>query len=259
MDLELCGKVVIVTGGTAGIGKAAVKEFLREGAFCAVCGRNKEKIDAFVKEMPERYTLAMQADVSDKLQMEKFAKTVFGKFGRIDVWVNNAGVDIKKSFMDYTDEDWDQIQGINLKGIWDCCRIAASYMIKQNSGVIINISSYASKIPHAGGAIYAASKAGVSSLTKTLAAELAPYHIRVVGIIPGMIKTGISEENIRENGKEYVQNIAMKRLGVPEDLSKPIVFLASEAAGYISGFDMEITGGKYAAQNTDWPWKQLKE
>lgn len=132
-------------------------------------------------------------------------------------------------------------------------------MMEQKSGVIINISSYASKIPHSEGAIYAASKAAVSSLTKTLAADLAPYNIRVVGIIPGMIQCDISKDSIKENGPSYVQNIAMKRLGVPEDLAKPIVFVSSDAAGYMSGFDMEITGGKYAAQNTDWPWERLKK
>ena len=130
-------------------------------------------------------------------------------------------------------------------------------MMEQKSGVIINISSYASKIPHAEGAVYAASKAAVSSLTKTLAANLAPYNIRVMGIIPGMIQSDISEDSIKVNRASYVQNIAMKRLGVPEDLAKPIVFVCSDAASYMSGFDMEITGGKYAAQNTDWPWERL--
>ena len=134
-------------------------------------------------------------------------------FGRIDVWVNNAGIAINKFFLDYTEEEWDRIQSINLKGVWNGCRAAAPYMQEQESGVIINISSFAAKIPLADGPIYAASKAGVSSLTKTLAADLAPWGIRVMGVIPGMIRTAISEENIRVNEEKFVQAISMKRLG----------------------------------------------
>ncbi|MCI8549767.1 MAG: 3-oxoacyl-ACP reductase FabG [Lachnospiraceae bacterium] len=262
MDLHLKDKVVVVTGGAAGIGRAIAEEFLREGAQVVVFGRGKEKLESFLADMKGQgfcKALALQADVTKKEQISALAEEVFRTFGRIDVWVNNAGVDIKKMFLDYSQEDWDRIVGTNLDGVWNCTRIAAPYMMKQGEGVFINISSYTSKIPHAGGAIYAATKAAVSSMTKTLAAELAPYNIRVVGIIPGMIKTNISTENIRENHDEYVRNIAMKRLGVPEDLAKPAVFLASDAAQYISGVELEVAGGKYASQNTDWPWKQRKE
>ena len=259
MDLHLKDKVVVVTGGAAGIGRAIAEEFLREGARVAVFGRGQEKLDRFLADMKGLgfdKTLALQADVRETEQVRALTEQVVRTFGQIDVWVNNAGIDIKKVFLDYDEADWDRIVGTNLEGIWNCTRIAAPYMMKRGEGVFLNISSYTAKIPHAGGAVYAATKAGVSSLTKTLAAELAPYGIRVVGIIPGMIKTNISTENIRENQEEYVRNIAMKRLGVPEDLAKPAVFLASDAAQYISGVELEVAGGKYASQNTDWPWKQ---
>ena len=262
MDLHLKGKVVAVTGGAAGIGRAAAEEFLKEGALLAVCGRTEARLEAFAAEMkeqgfPEVYT--MQADVSSAEQMNAFAAGIRKRFGRIDVWVNNAGIAINKFFLDYTEEEWDRIQSINLKGVWNGCRAAAPYMQEQESGVIINISSFAAKIPLADGPIYAASKAGVSSLTQTLAADLAPWGIRVMGVIPGMIRTAISEENIRVNEEKFVQAISMKRLGLPEDLAKPVVFIASDAAAYMSGFDIEITGGKFAAQNTDWPWQVKKE
>ena len=107
-------------------------------------------------------------------------------------------------------------------------------------------------------AIYGAAKSGVSSLTRTLAAELAPYHIRVLGVVPGMIDTEISKANIKENGEQLVQNVSLGRLGAAEDLAGPIVFLASEQAEYMTGFDLEVTGGKFAVQNTRWAWN-LKE
>lgn len=260
MDLHLNGKVVVITGGAGGIGGATGEEFLREGVRLAVCGRSEAKLRHYAEKMgsagysPVFYECA---DVADESEIKRFVEHVIKEFGKIDIWINNAGIAINKYFLDFTDEDWNNIQGINLKGVWTCCRAVAPYMMEQKSGVIINISSYASKIPHAEGSVYAASKAAVSSLTKSLAADLAPYNIRVVGIIPGMIQCDISKESIKENKAEYVQNIAMKRLGVPEDLAKPIVFVSSDAAGYMSGFDMEITGGKYAAQNTDWPWERL--
>lgn len=262
MDLHLKNKVVVITGGAGGIGGATGEEFLREGALLAICGRSVEKLQKYAEKMAAKGyppVFCESADVSVERDVKAFVEHVVEKFGKIDIWVNNAGIAINKYFLDFSEEDWNSVQGINLKGVWNCCRAVAPHMMAQNSGVIINISSYASKIPHSEGAIYAASKAAVSSLTKTLAADLAPYHIRVMGIIPGMIQCDISKDSIKENGPSYVQNIAMKRLGVPEDLAKPIVFVSSDAAGYMSGFDMEITGGKYAAQNTDWPWERLKK
>lgn len=262
MDLNLKNKTVVITGGTIGIGRATAVEFLREGANVAVFSRKKENVAQFVKEMSEEFSAEKvygeSADVTDEEQVKCFAENVNRHFGSIDIWINNAGIAINKPFMEFTKEDWDSINRINLEGVWNCARIAASYMREQESGVIINISSYASLIPHAGGAIYAATKAAVSSLTKTLAAELAPYGVRVVGIIPGMIRTNIAKENIAKFEAKYVRDISMKRLGVPEDLAKPIVFLCSDAAGYISGTDIEITGGKYAVQNSDWAWDVKK-
>lgn len=264
MDLGLNGKVVVITGGAAGIGKATAKEFLREGAYVAVCGRRADKVKEFCEEMKNlgyARVYGESLDVRSKDAVKEFAIHVFEKFGSIDVWMNNAGIAIDKPFMESTDEEWNKIIGTNLEAVWNCIRTAAPYMMKQEKGVFINISSYAAKIPSAGGAIYAAAKAGVSSLTKTLAAELAPYNIRVLGIIPGMINTEISKKNIKSNREKLISNISMKRLGEAEDLAKPIVFLSSDAAGYMSGFDVEITGGKFAAQNTDWPWeiKKLKD
>ena len=261
MELNLKGKVVVITGGAAGIGRATSIEFLKEGAIVAVCGRRNEKIEKFYTEMSNLgYQVYGEAlNIRDCKAVQRFAENIIHKFGKIDIWVNNAGVALDKPFWEFTKEEWDNIVETNLEAVWNCTRICARYMMEKESGVIINISSYASKIPIAGGPIYAATKAGVSSLTKSFASELAPYNIRVIGIVPGMINTEISKKNIAENKDKLISNISMKRLGEAEDLAKPIVFLSSDAAGYMSGFDVEITGGKYATQNTDWPWRIKNE
>ncbi|MFT3985952.1 MAG: SDR family oxidoreductase, partial [Lachnospiraceae bacterium] len=197
-------------------------------------------------------------DIRDKERLKLFAANVHNRFGSLDVWVNNAGVANDKPFLDYTEEEWNTIVGINLEAVWDGIRIVSPYMIKQKKGVIINISSFASVIPSVGGAVYGATKAAVSSLTRTTEAELAPYGIRVLGIVPGMINTEISHENIKQNKEKLVRNISAGRLGEAADLAKPIVFLASDAAAYIAGFDVQITGGKFAVQNTERAWEAKK-
>lgn len=144
---------------------------------------------------------------------------------------------------------------IDLEGVFFGTRIAADYMMRQKSGVIINASSFAALIPHANGAVYAVAKAGVSSLTKTSGASLAPYGIRVLGYIPGMIVTDIREHFVSEYHDKFVKDIPAGRLGTPEDLAKPVVFLTSDAARYITACDIEITGGKFAVQDVSMPWK----
>lgn len=259
MDLQLSGKVVAITGGATGIGRAIAMEFLKEGACVAVCGRSTDKLDKFICET-ERFAgnvFCSRADVTDEAAMEKFADAAVQKFGRLDIWINNAGIGINKPLLDYTLDDYDAVMNVNLKAVFICSRIAARRMMPRKKGVIISASSWTSKIPHADGAIYAASKAGVSSLTKSMAANFAPYNIRVLSYLPGMIETDISKAEVDLYRDNYVRNIAMRRLGTPEDLAKPVVFLASDAAGYITGVDVEISGGKFAVQNCELGWQQI--
>jgi NAD(P)-dependent dehydrogenase (short-subunit alcohol dehydrogenase family) len=261
MDLRLKGKSVVITGGGTGIGKEAAKEFAREGAVVSVCGRTLSKLQAMQEEAKsEGLTIHIyQADVVDFKAVETMAARIASDSGGIDVWINNAGVSVNKPIMEFTRDDWNFVMETNLAGVFEGARIAARHMIKQGrGGVIINTSSYNAKIPHSNGGIYAASKAGVSNLTKTFAANLAPYGIRVISIIPGMIETEISRDIISKNRSLYIQNIALQRLGRPEDLAKPMVFLASEGAGYITGVDIEIHGGKYDVQDSPAPWEWKK-
>ena len=258
MDLHLQKKVVVITGGGTGIGKATARAFAQEGARVVICGRRVPVLEqtqqAFRAEGLE--VAVRQLDVCDTQAMQAVADQIAGEYGGIDVWVNNAGIAISKPVMAFTEEDYETITRTNQRSVYEGCRIAGRIMMEQGrGGVIINASSYASKIPHASGAIYAATKAAVNSMTRTFAANLAPYGIRVVGFIPGMIVTEMAAEDIRRNEAHYVQNVALHRLGTPEDMAKPIVFLASDACGYITGVELEVSGGKYGVQNAQEPWR----
>jgi len=254
MELGLKDKVVVITGGSQGIGKAAGLEFAKEGCKVCVCARRQEKLDAAKAEFEalgyELFT--MKVDVTKPAELETLADAVVDKYGRIDIWINNAGVNQFKKVIDYEYDDLMRIINTNLTAVIMGSQIAAKKMKETGGGVILSASSYASITPFAGKAPYAACKSGVVSLTKTLAAEFAPYNIRVNAYIPGLIVTEISRANVELLGEKLVQDIPMKRLGQPEDLAKAIVFLASDsAAGYINGVALEISGAKRCVQN---PW-----
>lgn len=258
MELNLRGKSVVVTGGATGIGEAAALEFAREGAIVSICGRREDRL----REMAEKAALEgltirwYRADVTDIQALEAMAEQICQDCGGIDVWVNNAGIAINKYVMDFTQEDYYKVVSTNMDAVFFGSQIAARHMIRQGrGGVILNAESYAVKIPLAKGTIYAATKAAVQSFVKSFAANLAPYGIRVVGYIPGMIVSEISEQTIAENRRLFTQNIASQRLGRPENLAKALVFLASDAASYINGTDIEIAGGKYAVQDCELPWQ----
>ena len=256
MELGLKDKVVVITGGATGIGKAAAMSFAREGCKLAICGRSQNKLSNVELEFQQAGfpLLAKQADASINSELTAFADAVVKAYGKIDIWVNNAGIYPQGSLMDMTEVEWDKVMNINLKSVFLGSKIAYSYMKDQKKGVILNAESFASLIPSAGSGAYAVSKVGITWLTKVLAAELAPYNIRVNGYIPGLIKTDITEGVIGENEGRFESQIALNRLGVPEDLADGIVFLASDAAGYITGTHLEISGGKLCVQNPHYAW-----
>jgi 3-oxoacyl-[acyl-carrier protein] reductase len=251
MELGLKNRVVAITGGGSGIGKAAAFEFLKEGCRVAICGRTLSKLEAAKKEaQASGYDLLIASvDVKDEKALAAFAENVVRTYGRLDVWVNNAGANQIKSLMDYSVEEFRAMTDGLFVSTFAGSKIAASYMKKQQSGVILNASSFSAVIPNAGRAPYSACKAAVSSLTRTFAAELAPDHIRVVAYVPGMIATEISRKNIELNGKQLMSAIPMQRFGTAEDIASVIVFLASDRASYINGVDIPITGGKLCVQN----------
>ena len=261
MDLHMEGKVVVITGGSQGIGKAAALEFAKEGCQVCVCARREERLMETKAEFAEKgYDLYIRkVDVREQEQVEAFAQDVEERFGKIDVWINNAGANHFQMLLDYSVEEFQDMVNTNLTSVFIGGTAAARRMKKTGGGVILNCSSYAAISPYAGKAPYAACKSGVLSLTKTMAAEFAPYHIRVAAYIPGAIRTEISRPNFERMGDALLRDIPCRRAGEPEDLAKALVFLASDAADYINGVALEISGGKRCVQNPMYAWEQEEQ
>lgn len=254
MDLKLQGRVVAITGGASGIGRSCALRYLEEGCRVAVCGRNRAKLEVFRRHCREagHEVLCVEADVADTEALERFADTAVSHFGRLDVWYNNAGMDIYKPLMDVSLEEWDGLMGINLRGVFAGSRLAAERM--QQGGVIVNASSFAARMPVAGNGAYAVSKWGVEALTRVLAAELAARGIRVFAYMPGMIETELTRGRIEGHRETMTSPIPLNRLGTPEDLAPVLVMLTSDLAGYVTGCTVEISGGKFCVQNPHFAW-----
>lgn len=260
MEFDFSGKVAAITGGYTGMGFAAAQTLGRYGAKIAICARNEKKVQEAVEKLKAEgiEAIGCKCDVSISKELFEFADKTEEAFGKIDIWISNAGYMPFALNKDVDDELWDKIINTNLKSVYNGGKIAYEKM-RKNGGVLINASSFASVIPSVGYGAYAAAKAGVTSLTRTLAAELAPYKIRVVGYIPGVIDTNLTKENLRVNGEKLYEPLAIRRFGQPEDVAGTIAFLASEAASYITGCCIEVTGGKYSVQNPMKAYEFAKE
>lgn len=256
MELNLRQKVVLITGGSKGIGLETAQKFGEEGCKVAICARNAgELLEAQMQLQKNGCTVYAKAfDVTDKNSLQDFAKEITDLWGYIHIWINNAGVASHKAMMDTSDEEWDKVMATNLTAVYHGCKIAADNM-KNEGGVILNAGSFQTLFPAAGSGPYGATKAAVASLTRTFAAELACYKIRVLTYIPGVIETPMAHLDnwIADTGQ--INNIPMKRTGTPADIATTLVFLASDAASYINGVSIEITGGKFCVQNPMYSWK----
>lgn len=256
MELGLRGKVVAITGGATGIGAAIAESFAREGCRVAIGARRKEKLEEIQKRFQERgWPIYVQTmDVTQEESVCAFAEAVTGYWGRLDVWVNNAGQTCHHAMDQVTMEEWRQVIDTNLTGVFLGTKYAAKEMKKTGGGVIFNAGSFQSFFPAAGSGPYGAAKAGVCSLTRTFAAEYARDHIRVLTYIPGVIQTPMTEIDNWAVSTNQLNHIPLDRLGKPEDLAEVIVFLASDRAAYINGVNIEITGGKFCVQNPKYAW-----
>lgn len=257
MKLNLAGKVVVITGGTAGIGKACVKAFLDEGCKVAVCARSEDKLEAFRREFEGSPVLAVRADVSRPKDMEHLAAETAEHFGGIDVWVNNAGIYPKGYLAEMPLDLWQKTFDINVSGVLYGARAAIPYMKKRGGGVIVNAASFATIMPTGGRGAYGITKAAVGHITKVLGAELAPDNIRVTAYMPGFVATELTAPVIGEyEGNAIKRQVAQNRYGTPEEIAPVVVFLASDAASFITGSGVEVSGGKYCVQNPYAAWER---
>jgi 3-oxoacyl-[acyl-carrier protein] reductase len=245
--LELLGKVGLVTGGAQGIGKAIALLLAKNGADVAISDINLEKAQEAANEIQGlgRRSLAVKANVADFKEVEQMVDTIVVQMGRIDILVNNAGITRDRLILRMTEEDWDAVLDVNLKGTFNCTKAAIRYMSKQKSGKIVSIASVTGEMGNAGQANYGASKAGVIGFTKTIAREFATRGINVNAIAPGYVQTAMTDA-VPDKAKEMLkQMIPMERLGQPEDVAQAVLFLVSERSSYITGQVLNVNGGIY--------------
>ncbi len=244
--MRLKGRVSIVTGAARGIGKAIALALIREGAKVAIIDFDEGGTIALKDQivMGQGEAIAILCDVSKSAEVRAMVDQVMRAFGRIDILVNNAGIIRRGTIDTVTEEDWDRVIEVNLKGTFNCCRAVVETMKKQRYGKIINVSSIAGKmgdITSAPG--YGPSKAGIDALTKTLARQLASYGINVNGVAPHAIETEMSAQWSEERRKEIIASIPLGRLGKPEDVAEAVLFLASDQASFITGEILDVNGG----------------
>ena len=256
MDVNLKGKVAVITGGTTGIGLATAELFAREGAKVAICSSTQSNVDRALADLAgkglEVYGEAV--DVSSRAGIFAFADRVEQVFGGIDVWVSNAGTFLPKKLIDTPEEEWGKTMDVNQKSVYYGGLIAADKLRKRGAGVLINAASFGALIPVLGSGAYAATKAAVVNMTGSLAGELAPFNIRVVGFIPGLIETPMTAEAIATKRESLASQVALNRLGTADEVARVLLFLASDCASYITGTCVEITGGKFCVQNPANAW-----
>lgn len=243
--MEFQNQTVIVTGSTRGIGREIALKFGQEGANVVVNGNRKELAEQLCLEIEQAGGKAVYflGDISKGEEAKKLVDFALESFGRIDVIVNNAGITRDNLIMRMSEEDWDSVLAVNLKGAFQVIQAATRTLTKQRSGVIINMTSVSGVMGNAGQANYAASKAGLIGLTKSVAKELASRNIRCNAIAPGFIQTAMTDMLKEEVKESYLNAIPLKRFGQVEDVANLVLFLAGDKAKYITGQVINVDGG----------------
>jgi 3-oxoacyl-[acyl-carrier protein] reductase len=243
--VDFTGKVVMVTGGSRGIGRACAVAFAKAGATVVLSYAGNEAAAEEAVRLAGPNAKAVKFDVRDTAACTKAIEDVVAEHGRLDVLVNNAGVAVDGLSMRVRDEDWDLQLDTNLKGAFALARAAARPMMKQRSGAIVNLVSVVGEMGNAGQVAYAASKAGLVGLTKALARELASRHIRVNAVSPGFIETDMTSKVPAEMRTRLLDSIPLARLGTADEVAQSVLFLASDAASYTTGEVLKVNGGMY--------------
>jgi len=240
----LAGKTAVVTGAARGIGKVTALALAEAGASCALIDVMDE-VQAAAAEVAGMGVKAegYVADVTNAEQITALMKEINASFGSVDVLVNNAGITRDNLLLRMTDEEWDKVLAINLRGAFVCLRAAARYMVRQKSGKVINIASVVGVIGNPGQCNYSASKAGVIGLTKSAARELAGRNINVNAIAPGYVKTAMTDKLSDKAREAILGMIPLQRLSEPRDIANAVRFLAGGASDYITGHVLHVDGG----------------
>jgi len=246
--MRLKDQVTVITGGAQGIGKSIATLFASEGAKLVLSDIDEGMVQATAAQIGKEKnveTLGVKGNVSQITDCEKLVEAALDKFNRIDILINNAGITRDNLLMRMSDDEWDAVIAVNLKGVFNCTKAAIRPMMKARKGRIVNIASVVGQMGNAGQANYSASKGGVISLTKTCAREFSSRNILVNAIAPGFIRTRMTDALTEEQKKKLLELIPLGRLGEPEDIAKVALFLCSEESSYITGHVVSVNGGMY--------------
>ncbi len=250
-QLELNGKVAVVVGGTSGIGRAIAHGFAQAGADVIPTSRRAEQVENTAREIEEfgRHSLRLTSDVADRASLEHVLNESVRAFGKVDILVNSAGQTKRAPTISFLEEDWNAIIDTNLTGTLRACQVFGKHMLERESGSIINIASLSTFVALNEVAAYSASKAAVGSLTKSLAVEWSRLGVRVNAIAPGVFRTALNTKLLdeTERGREFLVRTPMKRFGNVEELAGAAIFLASDAASFVSGEIIAVDGGFLAS------------
>lgn len=243
--MRLAGKTAIVTGGSQGIGRAIAKRLAELGATVVICGRRQEVLEQVAADIRSAggSALPLVCDVTSNDDVEALVHATLAETGRIDILVNNAGINRDTLLMRMSEDDWDTVLDVNLKGMYRCTKAVLRPMLKQRSGRIINISSVVGLTGNPGQANYAAAKAAVLGFTKSVAREVASRGITVNTVVPGYIDTDMTRALSEDQRERLLKQIPLERMGTPEDIAHAVAFLASDEAGYITGQSLIVDGG----------------
>jgi len=243
--LGLKDKVVVVTGSARGIGKAIALKFAEAGSKVIISDINDEVTQSTVNEFKSKgfEAFGIKCDVSSFEDSQNLIDKTVEKYGKIDVLINNAGITKDNLIIRMTEDEWDKVIAVNLKGVFNCSKHAIKYMMKAKSGVIVNIASVVGITGNAGQVNYSATKGGVIAMTKSLAKEYAGRNIRVNAIAPGFIETEMTKAIPEKEREAWAASIPLKRAGKPEDVANAALFLASDLASYITSQVLVVDGG----------------
>lgn len=257
MQIDLSGRVVLVTGAARGIGRTIAETFAREGAHVVAMDLDGAALAGM--EQGSGAALSLPCDITDPAQVREAVALIEERFGRLDVLINNAGINAEGPLETFDPELWDRVFAVNVRGVLNTCQAVIPLMKRQRAGRIVNAASFAAVIPSVDAAAYGASKAAVVQMTRVLASELGPWGITVNAYAPGMIPTAMNGFAAlgEEAAAAKLDQLSVRRWGVPEDVAKLCLFLASDLSDYVTGALLDVSGGKFATQEPGAAWHTL--